>query len=163
MPTSVISVLDNRRISFYFSQGWDSNTYILFLQVEICPSIARFEVLRPMFMKSDVLVTCHTVSQQNYTILQNHSNGLSEYIQTNRLLQTLCTDPATVKHTLTKLRQLCYIMEVMKGLKDCRMQLCTAWWTASEVPKYLGIYVLYRYRDSDYFSYLFFYIVVIES
>jgi len=114
MSTSVISVLDIHKI-FFLSVWEETLIHILFLKVEIRSSIARFEVLRPMFMNSDVLVAT-----------PNHSNVLSEYIQTSRLLQTLCTDPAAVNHTLTKLRQLCYILEVMKRLNYCVMQLCTA-------------------------------------
>jgi hypothetical protein len=79
--------------------------HILFLKVEICSNMARFEVLRPMFMKNDVLVTTLYTNQHKHTVCQNHTNVLSEDIQTNRLLQTLWPDPATVNHTLTKLRQ----------------------------------------------------------
>jgi hypothetical protein len=56
-------------------------------------------------MKNGVLVTTLYTNQHKHTVRQNHSNVLSEYIQTNNMLQTMCTDSATVNHTLTKLRQ----------------------------------------------------------
>jgi hypothetical protein len=56
MPTTVISVLDIRRISFYISQCEGSNKYLIFKSGNYF-RYCKFEVLRPMFMKSDVLVT----------------------------------------------------------------------------------------------------------
>jgi len=114
MPTSVTSVLDIRRIIFYISQRGNSNTYLIFKSGNL------FQRCEIWSSQSDVheewRLSCHTVNQNMHTIRQNHSNVLSEHIQTNRLFQTLCNDPATVNNILTKLRQLCYILEVMKRL-----------------------------------------------
>jgi hypothetical protein len=56
MSISVISVWIFGEYSF-ISVKEEALIHILFLKVEIRSSIARFDVLRPMFMKSDVLVT----------------------------------------------------------------------------------------------------------
>jgi len=156
MPTSVTSVLDIRRIIFYISQRGNSNTYLIFKSANL------FQRCEIWSSQSDVheerRLSCHTVNQHMHTIRQNHSTVLSEHIQTIRLLQTLCNDPANVNHTLTNLRQLCYILQVMKRLNDCIVQLYTAWWRASEVPKHVGIYVLYHYRDSGEFFCLYWFI-----
>lgn len=133
IDASVISVLDIRRIFFYVSQGGDSNRYLIF------KSGNSFQHCEIWSSQADIheewRLSYHTVNQHTHVIRQNHSNAWSEYIQTNRLLQILWTDPATLNHTLKKLRQLCYILEVMKRLNDSIMQLCSAWWRASEVPK----------------------------
>jgi hypothetical protein len=49
----------------------------------------------------------------------------AEHIQTNRLLQLLCTYPSAINHTLTKFRQLFHTLEMMKMLNYCFMQLYT--------------------------------------
>jgi len=54
-----------------------------------------------------------------------------EHIQTNSLLQLLYTNPSNINHTMTNLRQFCYILEMIRSLKDWFMQLCTTWWWAS--------------------------------
>ena len=89
--------------------------------------------------------SCCSVNQQTQMLRENHRNVLirqhlrvwaslshhqgvhscikqsvkSEHIQTNRLLQLLCTYPSTINHKLTKLRQLFNTLEMTKMLKDC--------------------------------------------
>jgi len=44
----------------------------------------------------------------------------------NTFKPTACTNPSTMNHTLTNLRQFCYVLEMIKGLNDGFMLLCPA-------------------------------------
>jgi len=43
-----------------------------------------------------------------------------------------CTNPSSTYHTMTKLWQFYYILEMIKWLQNYFLQLCIPWWWASE-------------------------------
>ena len=88
-------------------------------------------IMSNIYCSCTVFCTCPVVPF--IQSLFNHAHFVRthhECTQANRLLQLLCTYPATINHTLMILR-VSYVLQVIEMLVWC-VQLCTPWWWASK-------------------------------